>query len=218
MNLLEKATLRLRLYKGNLQNYLYGIYLRNKLKKKDFSIICNNCYAGHLYEILGRPYNTPTVGLYFFAEDYVKFVSNLKEYLKEDVKFVDKSRFKECQLEHDKLKYPIGMLSNNLEIHFLHYKTQTEAQTKWNRRKARLNINNLLVMMNDQNAFDDNLMPEFDSIPYPKIFFSSRHRKGDNVRVISYYSGRNHVGDMYNDKIKVLKDFNISTWILKNLK
>lgn len=217
MSLIDKITFRLNFYLGNMQNYFYGIYLRHKLKSTKFSIICNNCYAGHLYEVLNRPYNTPTVGLYFFAEDYIKFISNLTEYLKEDLNFIEKSRFKESHVEHEKLKYPIGLLSNNLEIHFLHYKTPEEALAKWNRRKSRLDKNNLMIMMNDQNAFSGHLMSDFDSVPYPKIFFSSKDRTGENVKVISYYKGKPHVGDMYRDRIKVLNDFDISKWILNNI-
>lgn len=218
MNILSKIHLKVNFYYRNLQNRIYSFYLKHKLKDKNFSIICNNCYGGHLYEVLQRPYNTPTVGLYFFAEDYLKFISNLNKYLNEDLMFLERSRFEECQIEHEKLKYPIGVLSNNLEIHFLHYKTPEEARAKWNRRKKRLDYKNLLIMMNDQNGFTDSLMGRFDEVEFPKIFFSSQPRKGKNVKFVSYYSERKQVGDMYKDRIKILGDFNIATWILRNLK
>ena len=48
----------------------------------DTSIISSNCFAGRIMQDLGMQYNTPTLGLYFFADDYIEFLSNLKYYLK----------------------------------------------------------------------------------------------------------------------------------------
>lgn len=56
--------------------------------KKPFTIISNNCWGGLVYQYYGFGYDTPTVGMYFFAEDYVKFVSNLKHYLEIDIHFI----------------------------------------------------------------------------------------------------------------------------------
>ncbi|WP_179333445.1 DUF1919 domain-containing protein [Winogradskyella costae] len=214
MGLVSKVAFKLRYIYNHLVNRIYSKYATYKLKKSEFTIICNNCFGGHLYEATNRPYNTPTVGLYFFAEDYMKFIENLDLYLKEDLKFISKSRFEECHTEHEANRYPIGILSNNLEIHFLHYKTEEEAKSKWNRRKERVNLKNLLIIMNDQNRFSNDLMSRFDAIKYPKVFLSSKERQGNNVKVISYYKGKDCVGDMYNDKIKCFKDFDLVSWII----
>ena len=56
------------------------------LKNRDFTIISNNCWGGFIYDIFGLKYQTPTIGTYFFSEDYVKFVNNLDYYLGLDVK------------------------------------------------------------------------------------------------------------------------------------
>ena len=37
-----------------------------------FTIISNNCWAGLVYQHFGLPYNTPTAGLFFFAQDYLE--------------------------------------------------------------------------------------------------------------------------------------------------
>ncbi|REE27453.1 uncharacterized protein DUF1919 [Winogradskyella pacifica] len=217
MRLISRIVFKLRFIYNKWVNIIYSKYATIRLKNKEFTVICNNCFGGHLYEATNRPYNTPTVGLYFFAEDYIKFISNIEDYLKEDLKFILKSRFEECKKEHKAKKYPIGVLSNNLEIHFLHYKTEQEAESKWNRRKERVEFENLLIIMNDQNRFSDKLMPQFDAIKCPKVFLSSKQRQGNNVKVISYYKGKDCVGDMYNDKIKCFKDFDLVSWI-KNQK
>ena len=54
---------------------------RMKLNRADFTIISNNCWAGSVYRYFGLPYLSPTAGLYFFASDYIKFVSNLQHYV-----------------------------------------------------------------------------------------------------------------------------------------
>ena len=46
---------------------------KNKLNSIDFSIISNNCFAGIVYQHFNLQYNTPTVGLYFYPDEYIKF-------------------------------------------------------------------------------------------------------------------------------------------------
>lgn len=77
------------------------------------SVICN-CYSGHIYETLNLLYLTPTVGLYGFAADCIKFIENLPYYIECDLESIEKSRSDECQKEHDKNQYPIGSLPNNV--------------------------------------------------------------------------------------------------------
>lgn len=50
---------------------------RSKIKNKDFTIISNNCWGGYVYRYYGLEYNSPTIGGYFFSEDYIKFLKNL---------------------------------------------------------------------------------------------------------------------------------------------
>lgn len=216
MTFYKKISYKLNQFSNQTLNGLYAIYAKFRLKNHEFCIICNNCFGGHLYEVTNRPYNTPTVGLYFFAEDYIKFIENLKNYLTEDINFIQQSRFEECHVEHQTLNYPIGILSNNLEIHFLHYKSEEEAKTKWNRRKARIIENKILVIMNDQNRFSENLMDRFNTIKFPKVFLSAKPREGKNVKYISYYKNKDAVGDMYNDKFKCFRDFDLVEWV-KNI-
>ena len=67
----------------------------NKLKERfgdDTSIICSNCFAGRIMQDIGMQYNTPTLGLYFWAPDYIEFLQHLDFYLKEAKnEFVDHS-------------------------------------------------------------------------------------------------------------------------------
>ena len=144
-------------------------FRKKKLLNNDFSIISNNCWAGWVYRRYGVEYKTPTVGLFIMPSDYIIFLKNLKEYIEMDMEFIkpEDSKYKEYISSKDKRfgSYPIGKL-NDIEIHFLHYKSSKEAYEKWNRRKQRINFKNLIVKFNDQNGCSYEEVKEFFKLPY----------------------------------------------------
>lgn len=150
---------------------------RKKIKKMDFTIISNNCWGGFIYQSYGLEYNTPTIGLFFMAEDYIKFISDIKEYLKKEIKFIEPNKSHSYELIKSKSNfgtYPIGCLGD-VEIHFLHYKTQDEAKEKWERRVKRINYNKILYKFNDQNACTEDLLKKFVELPLEnKICFTCK--------------------------------------------
>ncbi len=89
---------------------------QKKLLGKDFTIISNNCWGGMIYESYNLPKNSPTVGLFFFAEDYICFLKDLKGFVTAHLKFIrpEDSKWKtRPELVNDKGfgHYPIGQLS-----------------------------------------------------------------------------------------------------------
>lgn len=86
--------------------------------------------GGHVYRFFAMPYDSPTIGLYFFSADYIKFVSNLRYYIEQDLTFIDytESKYKDELLKNNQLNVPIGKL-HDIEIVFLHYHSIEEAQT-----------------------------------------------------------------------------------------
>ena len=85
---------------------------QKELLGKDFTIISNNCWGGMIYESYNLPKNSPTVGLFFFADDYICFLKNLKEFVTAPLKFIspENSKWKSRQeLVNDKRfgHYPI---------------------------------------------------------------------------------------------------------------
>lgn len=154
------------------------------LKNKTFSIISNNCWGGRVYQRYGLPYTSPTVGLLLFADEYIKFVSNLKYYLSLELTFIPKiqSKYYEYYTEKERY-YPIGVLGD-IEIVFLHYKSENEAYEKWNRRKKRINWDNLIVKFNDQNRATEEHIRTFDRLPYKnKLCFVSHHVQGTKCTI-----------------------------------
>lgn len=133
----------LRLHINKQVEYLYRAIQRKRITNTNFTIISNNCWGGGVYEDLGLPYRTPTVGLFFFAPCYLKFIHNIREYSKMNLEFIDVSKYDKANKLKSEHYYPIALLGGDIEIHFLHYKTTEEATEKWNRRRERINFGNL---------------------------------------------------------------------------
>lgn len=147
------------------------------LKNRDFSIISNNCFAGFVYDIYGLPYRTPTIGMYFYPDEYLKFVKNLKENLKHELEpltFED-SQYKELLTKDGHQDALLGKV-NGIEVVLLHYHEFNEAKEKWARRCKRVDFNNLVIKYSDQNHFEQKHYDEFKKLDYKnKLFFTSNH-------------------------------------------
>ena len=164
------------------------IYRRTKLLNDNFSIISNNCWGGVIYQKLNLPYLSPTVGTYFYAEDYIKFLSNLEYYLSITPKIIpiNQSKYSKELSELKVYKYfPIGVI-DDIEIIFLHYRSDQEAISKWERRKKRINMENLIIKFNDQNQCTYEHLKKFESLEYDnKICFTAKEYYGcENLIVV----------------------------------
>jgi uncharacterized protein (DUF1919 family) len=144
---------------------LLAPFRRMKLKSTDFTIISNNCWAGICYEYYGLQKMSPTVGLYFFAEDYIKFVSNFERYINTELHFIsaEDSKHKKALYEKGEQNVPIGVL-DDVEIIFRHYKTPEIALEKWNRRCKRINKNNLFFKFSYMNGCTDECVRAFENL------------------------------------------------------
>ena len=156
---------------------------KKQLKSTDFTIISNNCWGGMIYESYNLPKESPTVGMFFMAKDYIEFLSDLKGYINGKLTFIkpEESRWKDApQVSGDKRfgTYPVGVLSNGkntIELFFLHYHSEKEAREKWERRIKRINWNKLLVKFNDQNGCTETEVNRFMGLPYKnKLFFTCK--------------------------------------------
>jgi len=139
------------------------------LKNHDFSIIADNCWGNFLYQDFGLEYQSPFVGLFIFSPDYILLLENLEERLRLDLKFIpaERSNYKAQLIAWKTLgTYPIALLGEDCEIHFLHYHSEEEARDKWNRRLKRLNVNNLLVKFCDRDLCTPELIKRFDELPF----------------------------------------------------
>ena len=151
-------------------------------------IFSNDCWGGQFYRCTGRAYNTPFVGLMLMAPCYLKLLEQPLYYLEQKLVFTNHSRYNNLQQLREKKPYPLGLLED-VEIHFLHYATTTEASEKWNRRKARVDWEHLYVKFAmDKDYADEHLLEDFERLPYKnKICFSRESYSNPiNYRVKGY--------------------------------
>lgn len=163
---------------------------QKSLKNLDFTILSNNCWGGFIYQSYNLPYKTPTIGLYFMAEDYILFLENLDECLESNIQFINSKNSKYYEILKNTYNfgnYPIGIINlkkDTIEIHFLHYKDENEAINKWNERKKRINKGKLIVKFSDQNNCNKELIKRFEKLPYKhKVFFGAKKYTKNTIHI-----------------------------------
>lgn len=186
-----------------VRRYPYIKSVKGKLDN-DTTIICSNCFAGRLYQDLKISYRSPFAGLFFFADDYVALLSDLEVLLKRRLVFIS---IEQSQYEIAKRKfstrphwYPIGVIDGtNIEIHFLHYKTIAEVESKWYRRIERMNFQKLLVIGMEQNEPSIEAKKNFAKLPYKnKIYYCVNENFQDSSMVyVKEFRGNNECLNPY---------------------
>lgn len=183
---------------------------RMRNRNKDFTLISNNCWGGGVYQDLRIPYMSPTVGLYFYPDDYIEFLLHLEYYCKSaTLTFTRISKYKTGIAS-----YPIGLLDNKIEIHFLHYATEDEARDKWYRRVARMNWNNIYVKMDDRDGCMQHHIVHFDTLPFKnKIIFTAQDLPYKSVVYLPRCKGNPCVDELYGNKYLWRADFDVVAWL-----
>lgn len=142
----------------------------HKQKSKRFvgpvpSIISNNCIGGVILHDLGLQFRTPTINLFFRTnEEFVYFVKNLEDLRNLPVKEIDRGEF----------KGPVGKIEFNdklIGIVFLHYKDFQTGYKKWRQRMERLDINNIVVLL-ESPELSPEIVEAFSEIKYKKAIIS----------------------------------------------
>lgn len=167
------------------------------------SIISPNCFAGRIMQDIKMEYNSPTLGLYFMGPDYILFLKDMRRYLTEGkLRFVDGSKYEEENKRYQsrKVKYPIALLDDEVEIHFLHYHTPEEAAEKWYRRAGRVNFDNLLIIGMEQNLSRLEDIEEFDRLGFKnKLMFTTKPVNLKSNVFIEEFRDRPEVGNPYTE-------------------
>lgn len=186
--------------------YLKG--KRAKLKNKDFSLISSDCNGGCILHDLHIRFNSPFVNMWIGASDYVKLCRSFKEYMEKDLEFI-KLEGTEC---------PVAKLGD-VTIYFQHYHSEKEALEKWLERKARINYDNLFFLMNDRNGCTEELLKQFDELPYENkaVFVNKKYDNIKSAVLIKGFEKSDCVGRCmdYLNKICIFKyydQFNYVEW------
>lgn len=142
----------------NYIRYIIRFFYRKCLQNRDITLITNNCIGGIIYHDMRLRFQSPTINLYFDNEEFILFCTYLVEYLSLPVE--------ECT--SSKKSFPIGVLHGShgdVHIYFLHYDSFEQAVWKWNKRKERINFDNLYIIMEAQRCTSD-ILAKFNDIPY----------------------------------------------------
>ena len=188
-----------------------------KADKEKFTIISNNCWAGHVYRWYSIGYGSPTIGLYLFSDDYIKFIYNLKHYMSIEPIFITYKESKYKKILEDRggenILCPIGVF-DDIEIIFLHYKTSQEALLKWNRRKKRIEWDNLYFKMSEQNGCTIEHLQAFDKLPATQKFvFTHKDYRLKSQIVFKDFIKSDYVGD---DTTHFRRYINVTKWLLQS--
>lgn len=201
---------------------LFANRWKRQLNNTDFTIISNNCWGGVAYEHFGLQKQSPTIGAYFFAEDYLEFIANLKRYMQMEIKIisVDESKHKVAIKKNKTPNAIVGVLSDSselqpIEIVFLHYKNPEIVIDKWNRRKQRINYNNLIFKFSLQNECTEKHIELFEkmNLPGKKFMFINRLEEVNKYSCAVYYPGFELNSQIENDTFYWNKYFDVVKFI-----
>lgn len=159
---------------------------------KNLTVVSNNCWGAEFYKEYNVEFLSPFVGLYIYPECYLNILSDPIAILKSPLRFVKSSQFEQ------KTPFPIGLLNDDIEIHFMHYESEEEALSKWTRRVGRMDSNprNWHVKMDDREGARKEDIQRFLDLPYPnKVALSTFDIHHPNHVKMPKEKGKNHVTD-----------------------
>lgn len=149
------------------------------LMNSPVSIVSQNCFAGYAYNRLGLEFSSPTINMWFSFSDFVSFVSDVDKNLKQELVL---DGYGTDKFQND-FKYPIAKIGGlDISVHLNHYNDFNEAHDSWNRRKKRINYNNIFIVASTDKESDIEL---FDKIPFRKVLFVPNSLDVDKDYIIS---------------------------------
>lgn len=182
----------------------YNFSNRIRLKNTDVTLIASNCNGCCILHDLGLKFNSPFVNLWVEPSDFIKLCENLKDYLQYDLVFITPAE--------KEITYPVALLKD-IKLYFQHYSSEEEASLAWNRRKGRINFDNLYFLFTDRDGCTKQNLLDFDQLnlkhkavlchkPYPDIEsavyikgFESESCVGMCMRYRSRFSIRKYYDD-----------------------
>ncbi|EOX4860037.1 TPA: DUF1919 domain-containing protein [Haemophilus influenzae] len=190
------------------QRFFINRSLQRKLTNQGMTVISANCVGAFILHDLHQPFNSPFVNLYLSPQDFLRYLQNMDFYRTQPLTFVQTEK-----------SYPVGKLAD-LEIHFMHYHSEQEANEKWQLRTSRMKLDNLFIMMTDRDGVTEKDIQLFDQLPFKnKVIFTHKpypafksacyikgFEKQNQVGHIFEFSGWN--GKKYYDQFDYVKWFN----------
>ncbi|MCI5734155.1 MAG: DUF1919 domain-containing protein [Tenericutes bacterium] len=164
-----------RKFENSIFEFCRKLRLKNKIKKlknKDITILSSDCLGGVIYHDFNLRFLSPTINLYIKPHDFIKFCRNLDFYIDKEI------------VEIKEKDHIIGKLED-IELHFLHYKSFKEASDKWHKRAKRINRKNIFVILTYKDGCTKQNINDFNELDYDNkiIFVPQKYNNYD----CSYY-------------------------------
>ena len=123
------------------------------------AIIANNCWAGCILHQSKAPFNSPTINLFIEGDDYIKFLHDFRKNIQKPIRFVDVASAAAGHL--------VGYIED-IKIHFMHYASQDEVVSAWERRAKRLpaSDDDILFKICDRDNFSEETFKNFLNFPF----------------------------------------------------
>ena len=134
--------------------------------QRKVSIISNNCWGGVTYHSFQSQFYSPFINMFVGKdEEYLELCQHLPSYLQESLEFV---RYGHNPVEN--FDYPIFRL-HGIQFDMNHYRSIEEGEQAWEKRRCRMNWDDIFVMMYTQ---DETIPEAFERLPYArKVCFTS---------------------------------------------
>jgi uncharacterized protein (DUF1919 family) len=187
----NKTILLIKNHTAKFYRRLLRVYFKRLIGNKKICIISNDCWAGELYKLLDRPFNTPFIGLMLMSPCYIKLMNNPRYFLGLPLVFKNNSKYPAMQEINAGKDFPVGVLGDSgIEIHFLHYDSEDEANEKWKRRIQRIDWDNLFIKYDCGKDYADlESVEKFIELPYAdKLIFGKENFGKKEVFVVNNYS------------------------------
>lgn len=156
----------------HMQRELFKKRLQWKNKNTDFTLISQNCIGGVIYSDLGLKFLTPTINMFIEDENFLKLILDFHHYMNAEPEPLCDNYIDPI---NKNIHYPkIKIL--DIEVCCLHYQDCNEAIMAWNRRRKRVNFNNVFVIGNTWNMHNNAVLVKtlIERSPYKTIMFSTK--------------------------------------------
>lgn len=194
---------------NKVQRIFINRRLKSRLQNHGMTVISANCVGAFILHDLNEPFNSPFVNLYLSPSDFVRYLQNIEFYQRQSLTFIQSEK-----------PYPVAKLAD-LRVHFMHYRNSQEAQQKWLARSARMNLDNLFIMMTDKDdaqgiAYED--LAAFDQLPFKnKVVFTRKpYPEFKSAFYIKGFEKQNQVGDLFTfsgwNGVKYYDQFDYVAW------
>ena len=130
-----------------------------RLQRSHLSIFSVNCFGNILLHSLGLPFNSPLGNIGFYEGNYFKFLNSPREYMKKI------PTFKEQKIDSKTGQKRNFVNLGDIWLSIMHYETFEDFIAMWEKRKPRINWDNLFI---ETHAYNEKALELFDALPYDK--------------------------------------------------